>query len=141
MLFRSVISDAVNLASRIEGLTKTYGVNLLITEQTLQKLENPDQYHIRKIDRVQVKGKSEVITVYEVFDADPPPRLAAKLAMSDQFNQAIQLYESGDFAMAMHEFVQCLMHHPSDLVVRHYLKHCMQRRFQIVRDRQLAGEF
>ncbi|MGI0490866.1 AAA family ATPase [Alkalinema pantanalense CENA528] len=136
----TVISDAVNLASRIEGLTKTYGVNLLITEQTLQKLNDPAQYHIRKVDRVRVKGKSEVITVYEVFDADPDPLLEAKLAISDQFNQAILLYESGDLAKAMHEFVQCLMQNPSDLVVRHYLKDCMQRRFETVRDRQLAGE-
>ena len=66
----TVISDAVNLASRIESLTKNYGVSLLITQQTFDRLTNPGDYAIRVIDKVQVKGKSEWVTVYEVFDAD-----------------------------------------------------------------------
>jgi class 3 adenylate cyclase len=68
----TVVADAVNLASRVEGLTKIYGTSLLITEQTHLKLVRPGQYHIRVIDAVAVKGKSELVTVYEVFDADPP---------------------------------------------------------------------
>jgi hypothetical protein len=68
----TVISDAVNLASRTEGLTKNYGVSLLITHQTFKRLQNPTDYAIRRIDEVKVKGKSEYVTIYEVFDADPP---------------------------------------------------------------------
>jgi len=77
----TVISDAVNLASRTEGLTKNYGVSLLITHQTFKRLQNPTDYAIRRIDEVKVKGKSEYVTIYEVFDADPPELKAAKLAM------------------------------------------------------------
>ncbi len=66
----TVISDAVNLASRLENLTKEYGVPLLVTHQTCSRLTNPEQYDIRKIDKVRVKGKSKLVTVYEVFDAD-----------------------------------------------------------------------
>ena len=68
----TVISDAVNLASRVESLTKNYGVSLLITQETFLRLENPSEYAIRTLDRVKVKGKSESVTVYEVFDADRP---------------------------------------------------------------------
>jgi len=52
----TVISDAVNLASRVEGLTKIYGTPLLITEQTYSSLTDVSQYHIRVIDCVTVKG-------------------------------------------------------------------------------------
>jgi class 3 adenylate cyclase len=67
----TVISDAVNLASRVEGLTKTYGIPLLITEQTKSRLTDVSQYQIRCLDHVTVKGKMETVTVYEVFDAEP----------------------------------------------------------------------
>jgi PAS domain S-box-containing protein len=77
----TVISDTVNLASRTEGLTKNYGVSLLITHETFKRLRNPRDYAIRRIDEVKVKGKSEYVTIYEVFDADPPELKAAKLAM------------------------------------------------------------
>ncbi len=57
----TVISDAVNLASRIEGLTKNYGVSLLITHETFLRLTNPADYAFRLIGRVKVKGKSDMV--------------------------------------------------------------------------------
>ena len=68
----TVISDAVNLASRIEGLTKEYGVSLLISQQTFSQLEDANQYSLRLIDHVKVKGKSEGVSIFEIFDADLP---------------------------------------------------------------------
>ena len=65
----TVIADAVNLASRVESLTKQYGTDLLITHHTYQALADTTRYQIRIIDRVIVKGKSEPITLYEIFDA------------------------------------------------------------------------
>ncbi|MGL5060012.1 MAG: adenylate/guanylate cyclase domain-containing protein, partial [Microcoleus sp.] len=77
----TVISDAVNLASRVESLTKSYGVSMLITQNTFLKLnvnEKP-KYAIRNIGRVRVKGKSDLVTIHEVFDADPPAVKDGKL--------------------------------------------------------------
>ncbi|MBW6460365.1 MAG: adenylate/guanylate cyclase domain-containing protein, partial [Bacteroidales bacterium] len=51
----TVISDAVNLAARLEGLTKIYGSSIIITEDTLIKLSDPSQYHFRFLDIVKVK--------------------------------------------------------------------------------------
>jgi adenylate cyclase len=120
----TVISDAVNLASRIESLTKSYQVSLLITQQTFDRLTNPADYAIRKIDRLQVKGKSEMVTVYEVFDADLPEVKAGKLATLQVFSQALSVYDRNNFREAALLFADCLRHNPGDKVAQIYLNRC-----------------
>jgi len=120
----TVISDAVNLASRIEGLTKYYSVPLLISHQTLERLRNPADYAIRIVDKVQVKGKSQYVVVYEVFDADPPEIRSAKLANLSVYTEAMLLCERKQFREAGKLFEECLRTNPSDQVARIYLKRC-----------------
>ena len=120
----TVISDAVNLASRIENLTKKYGVSLLITQHTFERLSNPADYAIRVIDQVQVKGKLEMVTVYEVFDADLPEVKAGKLATLQVFTEAVSLYNTDGFNDAAVLFADCLRHNPGDQVAQFYLQRC-----------------
>ncbi|WP_445174187.1 adenylate/guanylate cyclase domain-containing protein [Microcoleus sp.] len=120
----TVISDAVNLASRIEGLTKDYSVPLLISHQTLERLRNPADYAIRVVDKVQVKGKSQYVVVYEVFDADTPESRSAKLANLAVYTEAMFLCERKQFREAGKLFEECLRTNPSDQVARIYLKRC-----------------
>ncbi|MEG3924770.1 adenylate/guanylate cyclase domain-containing protein [Microcoleus sp. D3_18a_C4] len=120
----TVISDAVNLASRIESLTKNYGVSLLITQQTFDRLTNPADYAIRVIDKVQVKGKSEWVTVYEVFDADLPEVKAGKLGTREIFTEALSLYNMNNFREAAGLFADCLGQNPGDKVARIYWERC-----------------
>lgn len=120
----TVISDAVNLASRLEGLTKNYGVSLLISHHTFSRLSNPDEYAIRMIDKVKVKGKSELVTVYEVFDANYPDNKVGKLATKEVFAKALTLYEQGDFTNAKPLFQACLRENPLDTVAQSYLERC-----------------
>ncbi len=122
----TVISDAVNLASRLEGLTKNYRVPLLISHQTFLKLENPNDYAIRLIDRVQVKGKSEMVTVFEVFDADPPKIKAAKLLTQSAFEQAIFLYNQQQYREAAELLEDCLSKNPGDQGIELYLERIQQ---------------
>ena len=63
----TVIADAVNLAGRLEELTRTYQAATIISEQTLQRLPDPAAYRTRLLDRVRVKGKYEEIAIYEVL--------------------------------------------------------------------------
>ncbi|MCU0517572.1 MAG: CHASE2 domain-containing protein [Oscillatoria sp. Prado101] len=120
----TVISDAVNLASRIEGLTKNYGVSLLISHNTFMALNNASDYEIRLIDTVKVKGKSEMVTVYEVFDADPPAVKEGKSATRTNFEQALLLYHIKAFSEAAQLFQHCLQINPDDLVAKIYLERC-----------------
>ena len=60
----SVIGDAVNLASRLEGVSKNYDTNIIIGENTLGNLN----YNLYEIDKVQVKGKTEKVTIYSIED-------------------------------------------------------------------------
>ena len=62
----TVIADAVNLASRLEGLTKVYGSGILVTESILERLGDREKYMCRFVDRVTVKGKKTVVSVFEI---------------------------------------------------------------------------
>ncbi|MDJ0518267.1 MAG: response regulator [Trichodesmium sp. MO_231.B1] len=64
------LSDNVNLTARLEGLTKFYGVSLLISQSAFNCLKNPQKYQIRFLDRASVKGRDEPINVYEVLDGE-----------------------------------------------------------------------
>ncbi|MGL4378288.1 MAG: adenylate/guanylate cyclase domain-containing protein [Microcoleaceae cyanobacterium] len=122
----TVISDAVNLASRLEGLTKEYGVPLLISHHTFEDLVNPQNYHIRMIDQVQVKGKSELVTVYEVFDADETEILDKKLQTFPKYEEAMLLYQQKKIQQAALLFQECLLLNPSDEVAKIYLARCQK---------------
>lgn len=117
----TVISDAVNLSSRIEDLTKNYKVPLLITHHTFLALKHPESYAIRMIDSIKVKGKDEVITVYEVFDADTEDSKKTKLATLDSFNRGMAFYNQQKFEQARLEFIECLAVNPYDTVSKIYL--------------------
>src|SRR4028119_1635496 len=120
----TVISDAVNLASRVESLTKNYGVSLLITQETYSRLENPSEYAIRTLDTVKVKGKSELVTVYEVFDADGPEIKAGKLATLELFAEARAIYWEGNFAEAARLFWECWRQNQGDRAAKIYWERC-----------------
>ena len=123
----TVISDAVHLASRTEGLTKSYGISFLITDKTFKRLQNTTDYAIRCIDQVKVKGKSEYVTFYEVFDADPPELKTVKLATLPIFTKAISFYLAQDYAAALECFTVCEQTSPYDTVVQIYLTHCKEQ--------------
>jgi two-component system sensor histidine kinase ChiS len=118
----TVVADAVNLASRLEGLTRVYGSSISISEPTLAQLKDPDQYKHRFVDKVQVKGKKDPVSVHEVFDGDPPAVIELKEQTKDEFEKGLGLYYDRKFSEASVKFNQVLEKHPEDRAARIYLK-------------------
>jgi hemerythrin len=122
----TVIGDAVNLTSRIEGATKTYYTPLLISQNTLYDLAVPEKYDIRFLDRIRVKGKTQPLSIYEVFDNDPIKLRDRKRADKAKFETAVAYYHMKDIAMAMNLFTECLEKAPKDIPAHIYLSRCKQ---------------
>jgi hemerythrin len=120
----TVIGDAVNLASRLERLTKEYEVPILISEYTLSSLENIKPWSLRFLDRTHVRGKHDNQSVYEVVDADLPALRVAKKNTLGTFQHALAHYHLGNFAAAHEHFSLCLAEVPDDSAARAYLLRC-----------------
>jgi hypothetical protein len=120
----TVISDAVNLTSRLESLTKVYGVSLLISHHTLARLQNPMEYRIRFIDKVKVKGKSQAVAVFEVFDGDEREMKERKLATKAVFEEGLFLYHQQAIREAAQRFEAVLNLNSRDTVAQIYLARC-----------------
>ena len=92
----TVIGDNVNLGSRIEGLNKDYGSQILVSEFTVQAAG--EGFLFRELDWVRVKGKQKPVAIYELLDAQPAPPDQAKRA--GLYAQGLAAYRARDFAGA-----------------------------------------
>ncbi|MFK5947506.1 MAG: adenylate/guanylate cyclase domain-containing protein [Methylococcales bacterium] len=114
-------SDEVNLTSRVEGLTKYYSVSFIITAATKNALVDSSRYHIRFLDKVRVKGKQKILTLYEVYDADLPNPRALKKASHQCYELAMQHFYAQEFSQAQLKLLDVLKENPKDKVVWRHL--------------------
>jgi class 3 adenylate cyclase/HAMP domain-containing protein len=118
----TVIADAVNLASRLEGITKHYGVGIVISDDTLARLEQPARFKFRFLDKIQVKGKKGSVVIHEVFDADTDASRLFKEETLDQWQTALDLYFAARFTEAIALFHSLLERRPDDRLTHIYLE-------------------
>lgn len=124
----TVISDAVNLASRLESLTKDLGVSLIISKEIFSRLEDPEKYKYRFLGNSSVKGKSESIAIFEIYDADGAEIVALKDATRREFENALYYWGLEEYSKAEALFQNVLTLYPGDRASALYLEKCKQKR-------------
>ncbi|MEW6496988.1 MAG: ATP-binding protein, partial [Cyanobacteriota bacterium] len=120
----TVISDAVNLASRLEDLTKVYGAAIIISGQTLLGLDDQTRYQYRFLGQIPVKGKKELVPVFDVFDADSPQIADLKSQTKTKFEEGILLYHAKKYAEAYRIFQEIIQINNCDKAAKLYVKSC-----------------
>lgn len=122
----TVIGDTVNLASRLEALTKYFGTPILLSDFTYQNLADPNLYNLRKIDLVRVPGKDTPVIIYELISNETPEFADKKMATLINFYHAMDLYTKRQFVEALEVFEQILDFNPDDSVVTIYVERCQE---------------
>jgi len=112
----TIVADTVNTASRMEGLTKHYGASIIVSESIIDALQNKDGFKVRHLGKVQVKGKTIALGIYECFDSDSPELAAEKLRHMEQFEQGLTHFHRKEFGEAVRLFDHIVKGNPNDKV-------------------------
>lgn len=135
-----VVSDTVNTAARMEGLTKYYGASIILSESTLQKVPNPSIFNYRALGIVQVKGKNQALKIYEVFDGDKENLFELKLKTKDDFEEGLNNFLIKNFTEAASAFKKVLHIHPQDKAALLYMERSAEYMVKGVPDRWVGIE-
>ena len=100
-------------------------VGILITDNNYMELPNREKYCCREVDIVQVKGKTKVVTLYEIFDADPEPLKQQKVACLADYYQGLLYYRAMEWDKAVAAFSRSLKTFPRDPVAELYIERCI----------------
>ncbi len=128
----TVIADAVNLASRIEGMTKTFGVNLLLSGSVVENLPKEHKFRLRPLGAVRAKGKSEAVEIFECYDNDAHELAEHKDKTQPQFAAGMAEYRKGMLLTAGRIFSRIAEICPEDTVAAYFRDRCT---LSVVRER------
>jgi adenylate cyclase len=118
----TVIGDAVNTTSRLEGLTKDYGRSLLIGEAAADLVG--DAFKLQFVDKVTMKGKTKPLRIYSVVSRAGAPIEPQMAAYLEAYELAQTSYAAGRLEEARALFEKCLPHCPDDQLLRMYIERC-----------------
>ncbi len=96
----TTIADTVNISSRLEGLTRQYGVRIIVSERSLLEIEEADKFHIRYLGQALVKGKQKPIKMYECADGDKESILKLKAGLQKDFDKGLNHFYNKEFPEA-----------------------------------------
>jgi adenylate cyclase len=122
----TLIGDGVNLASRLESLCKQYHASILVSENTVRRLKGT--YRIREVDRVQVKGKTQSVEVYEILDYYTEETYPNLMDVLNHFRDGLTLYRRREWARAVARFEEALRVNPDEKLCRMYIERCIHFR-------------
>jgi adenylate cyclase len=118
----TVMGDNVNLASRLEGITKQYHVQIVISEATYRQVAS--QFVCRELDKIRVKGKTLPVNIYELMDVAAEKPKYEKLL--EQFDGAMAAYRSQNWREAAAQFTEVLLKFPDDGPSQVFLERAME---------------
>jgi len=118
----TVISDTVNLASRLESLTKVYNTPILVSETLLRSLKSLKPYFYRFVDKVCVVGKTQPISIYEIFNTDEETVFQLKKETNGDYMTAIKHYHAKRFHEAKEIFTAVFSKNRDDRIVALYIE-------------------
>jgi signal transduction histidine kinase/ligand-binding sensor domain-containing protein/class 3 adenylate cyclase/FixJ family two-component response regulator len=118
----ATISDTVNTASRMEGLTKFYGTRILLSEYSLEMLAHKSTFNFRHLGKVQVKGKKIFTDIYECIDGDAATSFEYKKQTLEVFEQGLLAYFQKSFDQTIRDLNQVLAINPKDLTAQWFLE-------------------
>jgi class 3 adenylate cyclase/HAMP domain-containing protein len=121
-----VLSDTVNLAARLEGISKVYGAQLLMSEGVMEQLTHPERYQPRFLDRVMVKGRVEPLNIYEILAADSETMRSLKLKTRSDFEAGVRYYQDCNWSEAKTYFKKVLQVNIADRAAQVYLERLEQ---------------
>lgn len=117
----TVMGDSVNLGSRLEGLTKEYGIKIMISEFTYRRL-TPGKFFTRDLDDIRVKGKNEPVNVFDLMRPDFLPDQNQIREFIRHFEAGRKAYKEQNWNVAHQEFLICLQMKPEDKASAMYVE-------------------
>jgi adenylate cyclase len=120
----TVIGDAVNLGSRLEALTRTYGLDILVGASAAELIR--DDFYLRSVARVQVKGKTVPVEVFTLIGAKGDTFEGDLLKWLDVYEQAIAKFRAREFTQAKILLGQYLEFYPNDYLGKMYLERALE---------------
>ncbi|TMU56996.1 ATP-binding protein [Flagellimonas algicola] len=116
----AVIADTVNSGARVEGVTKHYGANIIISESCLKSMKDSSGFNFRYLGKVKVKGKQKAMGIYECIDGDSISSISLKLETLKDYKKGIKLFFDQKFEEATEAFEEVLSKNPNDSVVQYF---------------------
>jgi class 3 adenylate cyclase/streptogramin lyase len=116
------IAHTVNVASRMESMTKFYGVNILLSESSFQSIDRPQDFCFRHLGSVIVKGKKDSFQIYECCNGDTPEVSKMKKASIDDFHTGVEYFHNKEFNKASQVFEEIFEMNPYDKPAKYYYK-------------------
>jgi two-component system sensor histidine kinase ChiS len=116
----TVISDVVNVASRLEGMTKTFDINVVVSGAVVAALPSDHPFKLRGLGSVTAKGKTESVEVFECFDTDPDELGQLKTSLMPQWDSGMASFRSGKLISANRVFAQIVERNPADTVAAYF---------------------
>lgn len=118
----TVISDVVNLTSRLQGLTRLFGSNIIVSDQLIAVCPDTAGYPRRYLGSVPVRGKSEIVPLYEIIDVVDESRVRTH----PRFETAVRSFEQQRYPEATAGFRAVLAEDPADVAARHYIDRLLE---------------